>query len=289
MRHTITILLFGLSSTAFAQPAGLLQQAIGQYEKGALDSALVLVERSMAEEGESAMAFKLRGDIKQRNENFNGALLDYTRSEKLDPDQPRLYVSRSAMRISTGDLKSAIKDLDKAIALDPNDADAWYNRACANYMGRDNNGALRDLERALALVPQHADALFLRGVTKGELFREEEGLADIEEALRLKPAIVGGLMSAAVLLFEMKQWQPAIERFGEVIALEDEDLKEALYYRADCHYNLEDKESACIDWRRAALLGESDAKVIVRSYCMTDATKIPRKPQKQRRRTTIEF
>lgn len=289
MRPTITTLLLGLWATAFAQPADLLQEAMGHYERGALDSALVFVERSMAEEGESAMAFKLRGDIKQRNENFNGALLDYTRSEKLDPDQPRLYVSRSAMRISTGDLKSAIKDLDRAIALDPNDPDAWYNRACAKYMGRDNNGALRDLERALALVPQHADALFLRGVTKGELFREEEGLADIEEALRLKPSIGGGLMSAAVLLFEMKQWQPAIERFAEVIALDDEDLKEALYYRADCHYNLGDKESACIDWRRAALLGESDAKVIVRSYCMTDADKIPRKPQKQRRRTTIEF
>ena len=78
--------------------------------------------------------FKLRGDIKQRQRNFHGALLDYTRAEKEDPDDARLYVSRSAVHISEGHLREAVQDCDLALKIDPNDADAWYNRACADYM-----------------------------------------------------------------------------------------------------------------------------------------------------------
>ena len=35
--------------------------------------------------------YKLRGDIKQRQRNFHGALLDYTRAEKQDPDDAVSY------------------------------------------------------------------------------------------------------------------------------------------------------------------------------------------------------
>ena len=135
----------------------------------------------------------------------------------------------------------------------------------------------------------NADALFLRGVVKGELFKEEDGLTDIEEAIRLDPAIAGGRMSAAVLLFELERYEQAIERFTEVIEAGGDELKEAYYYRADCHYNLGDKERACADWTQSGELGDKDAQFIVRNYCMTDELKIPKKPLKKPRKTVIEF
>jgi tetratricopeptide (TPR) repeat protein len=155
-------------------------------------------------------------------------------------------------------------------------------------MGQDTEGALKDAQKALKLKPEFADALYLSGVSKGELFREEDGLGDVEAALKLKPTIPGGLMSSAVLLYETKRYEEAIARFTQVIEQDGEGKTEAYYYRGDCHYNLENKDLACADWKVSAKLGDKDAVFIVKNYCSTDATKIPKKPSKKRK-TTIEF
>ncbi len=233
--------------------------------------------------------FKLRGDIKQRQGDLHGAMSDYIKAEKVDDSDPRLYVSRSAVYITEGHLKEAMRDVDRALDMDKTDPDAWYNRSCANYLGQNNDGALRDIEQSLELRPENADALFLRGVLKGEVYKEEAGIVDIQEALRLKPTIPGGAMSLAVLLFEDKQYDKAIEKFTEVINLDDKDKPDAYYYRADCFYEQQNKEMACADFRVAAQLGDADAKFIVRNYCNTDQDKIPKKPVKSRRKSVIEF
>ena len=82
---------------------------------------MAAVDRVIAKDSKLAAAFKLRGDIKQKNKDLEGALDDYKIAEDLDPNDPRLYVSRSAARISDGNLKGALKDLDHAITLDPKD------------------------------------------------------------------------------------------------------------------------------------------------------------------------
>lgn len=263
----------------------MAQQA---YKADTLSLALAHADSAIAMDASIAGGYKMRGDIKQRQRDMHGALMDYTRAAKQEPENARLYVSRSAVHISEGRLKEAVRDVDMALKLDPNDADAWYNRACANYMGRNNEGALRDLERAAKLRPEFADALFLRGVVKGEQYKEAGGLVDIEAALALNPNLPGARMSAAVLLFESERYEEAIVRFTEVIGQNDDDLKVAHYYRADCYYHLENKEMACADWETSGEMGDKDAQYIVRNYCHTDADKIPKKPQK-RRETVIEF
>lgn len=265
-----------------------LRLAREAYTAGTWDPALAHADSAIALDAELPGAYKLRGDIRQHQGNLHGALLDYTRAEKQDPNDARLYVSRSAIHITEGRLREAMKDVGMALKLDPKDPDAWYNSACANYLGQNADGALKDLEEAVELKSDHADALFLRGVVKGELFKEEGGLADIDAALKLKPGIPGGRMSFGVLLFETGRYEEAIVAFTEVIGTDDPELKEALFYRGDCHYHLEDKANACTDWRRSGELGDKDAQFIVRNYCNTDAVKIPKKPQKDRK-TVIEF
>ncbi len=266
-----------------------LLNAQAAYKANDLKTALAYADSALRMDDKVPGGYKLRGDIKQRDLDMHGAMMDYVKSEKLEPDNPRLFVSRSAIHITEGRVKEAMRDIDRALDLDDTDPDAWYNRACANYIGQNNDGALRDLENSLRLRPDNADALFLRGVVKGELFKETEGIADIEAALALKPAIVGGAMSLAVLLFESKQYEAAIAKFTEVINAGGEELKEAYYYRADSYYALENKPMACESWTKAAELGDSDAKFIVRNYCNTDEDKIPKKPVKGRRKMVIEF
>lgn len=266
-----------------------LKNAQAAYKANELKTAQAYADSAIALEPGIPGGYKLRGDIKQRQQDMHGALLDYTKAEKVEPDNARLYVSRSAVHITEERIKEAMKDIEKALDLDDTDPDAWYNRACANYIGRNNEGALRDLERSLGLRPDNADALFLRGVVKGELFKENEGILDIEAALNLKPDMADGLMSLGVLQYESKEYDKAIGTFTRVIDAKDEALKEALYYRADCYYSIKNKEKACESWRQAAELGEADSKFIVRNYCNTDEEKIPKKPVRGRRKSVIEF
>jgi tetratricopeptide (TPR) repeat protein len=292
MLRTLSITLFLCPALLVAQPntaLGQLERAREAYTAQDYDRALQHADSAISADASVPGGLKLRGDIKQRQNNLHGALIDYTKAERLDNTDPRLYVSRSAIYITEGRLKDAIKDTDKALKLDPKDADALYNRACANYLGHQNEAALKDLERSLRQRPGNADALFLRGVVKGELFDEDAGVADIDAAMALNPKIAGGDMSAAVLLFELKRYVEAADRFGKVIAANEADLMEAYYYRADCYYNLGQKEDACRDWRKSAEMGDKDAVYIVRNYCLSDEDKIPKKPVKKRKQTVIEF
>jgi tetratricopeptide (TPR) repeat protein len=279
-----------LPFTTLAQRSAEEQLASAREAYGidSLSIALAHADSALQQDANIDGGYKLRGDIKQRQRNFHGALLDYTRAEKQDPDDARLYVSRSAVHITEGHLREAVQDCDRAIKIDPNDADAWYNRACADYMGRNNEGARRSLERAVELKPSHADALFLRGVVRGEQYKEAAGIVDIQAALALNPDIPGGWMSLGVLQFENKEFEAAIATFTRAVEIGGDELVLAYYYLADSYYNLEDKDNACINFRRSAELGDKDAQFIVKNYCNTDAEKIPKKPYK-RRNTVIEF
>jgi tetratricopeptide (TPR) repeat protein len=281
-------LLLPFASIAQRSAEEHLAEARAAYVIDSLTTALAHADSAIKLDAAWDGVLKFRGDIKQRQRNFHGALLDYAKAEKLNPDDARLYVSRSAVHISQGNLKEAMRDCDRALDLNPDDPDAWYNRACADYMGRNNDGAMKSLERATKLKGDHPEALFLRGVVRGEQFKEEAGIADLEAALKLNPNIPGGWMSLGVLQFENKQYDAAIATFTRVIDTDDPEKKTAYFYRADCHYARRDKNAACPDFRKCAEMGDKDAQFIMRNYCMTDAEEIPKKPRKQRK-SVIEF
>ncbi len=291
MKILNAVILSLLLTPAFAQQdaRACMAAASVAYEAGQLDSALVKVNEAISIDPSMARALKLRGDIHQRKREWDAAMEDYRSSEKLDNSDARLYVSRSALHITERNAKGGLRDADKALTLDPTDADAWYNRAWALYLGGDQEAALKSVRKAMDFEPQFPEALYLSGVIKGSRYDEKAGVEEIAEALSLKPSIPGGLMSLAVLLYEDKRYADAIPKFTEVIASDTTELSAAYYYRADSYYNIGDKDNACADWLRSMRLGDKDAAFIKKNYCDTDASKIPKKPKRQPRKTTIQF
>lgn len=291
MKQLLSLFALSCSTLAIAQAdaAAALRAAQQAYAVDQLDSALVLTDQAIAGDAALPGALKLRGDIHQRLRQFDLAMADYKAAEKQNPADPRLYVSRSALHITEGNAKAGLRYADKAIDLDPANADAWYNRAWALYQANELDAALKSVRKALDLKPGFPEGLYLSGVVKAARYDEKEGAMEIARALEAKPDIPGGLMSLGVVLFEDGRYQEAIDRFTQVIASDTTELMAAYYYRADSHYNLGDKESACADWLRSMKLGDKDAAFIKRNYCDTDANKIPKKPKRKPRSTTIQF
>lgn len=291
MRTLLFLPLALITGHALAQRTAETEMADANlaFRDGQQDSALARVDRALQLDPALAEAYKLRGDIHQKRKAFDTALEDYNKAEDLDPSDARLYVSRSALRISEGNYKGAIRDCERAIELDPTEADAFNNRAWALYLTDAGDAALKDAIKAVRLRPTHAEAMYLCGIIKGERYNEEEGLADLDAALQLNPHLPGGVMSMAVLLYESQHYEKAVEKFNEVIASDTTELAAAHYYRGQSYYEMEDKENACKDFNKAARMGDKDAVFIKKNYCDTDATKIPRKPRKGARKTSIEF
>lgn len=291
MKFALSLLLVSLSFSLFAQTDAQhkLDAANAAYTAGHLDSAMILVDQVITLAPEQAKAYKLRGDIHQQQKDFVAAMADYKTSEKLDPKDPRLFISRCALLITQGNFKGGLQEADKALDLDPNDADAWYDRSCALYLEGDGDAALKSANKAMQLRPNYAEAIYLTGVIEGEQNDEEAGLAHIAQALKLQPKIQGGLMSEGVLLYESRQYKEAIVKFTQVINTDTTELAAAHYYRGDSYYNLDDKTNACVDFTVSARMGDRDAIYIKKAYCDTDATKIPKKPKRQPRKTSIQF
>jgi tetratricopeptide (TPR) repeat protein len=94
------------------------------------------------------MAYNNRGLAKYQLVDYRGAVADYTKAIKIDPNYAATYTNRGAAKAKLGDYRGAIADYNKTIEFVPNDAMAYYNRGAAKVKLGDKNGACLDLSKA---------------------------------------------------------------------------------------------------------------------------------------------
>jgi tetratricopeptide (TPR) repeat protein len=61
-------------------------------------------------------------------QDYQGAILDYSKAIELDPKDAATYSSRGIAKSDIQDYQGTISDYSKAIELDPKDAATYYNR-----------------------------------------------------------------------------------------------------------------------------------------------------------------
>ena len=102
----------GLSPSVYAQPPQTLTQ-----------------ERS-------AEGFNKQGLEKYHNGDYQGAIQDYDRAIRLNPNFAGAYVNRGNARDDMGDIQGAIADYNQAIRVNPKDDTAYYNRGISRIRAR---------------------------------------------------------------------------------------------------------------------------------------------------------
>ena len=116
-----------------------------------------------------AEAYFIRGLIKAKTENYEGAIKDFTKSIELRPNSAKAYYDRGLAHAMMDEIKQAMQDFSRAIELDPTYAKAYFNRGYWKDIMGDVEGALADLLKAKELSPN-----------KEQLEKIETFLAELE-------------------------------------------------------------------------------------------------------------
>src|SRR5438477_10832767 len=72
-----------------------------------------------------------RGNAKQAKGDLDGAIVDYNRAVKLNPNNALAYGNRGYVKQTKGDLDGAMADFNRALELNPKDAVTYNNRGNA--------------------------------------------------------------------------------------------------------------------------------------------------------------
>ena len=290
--YTFLILFFiGWQATGYAQTAKE-QFVAGEklYLEGDYEGAMKHFTRAIKKDEANPDYYKRRGDCKLRLTRPDGALRDYSKALDFGGNTAALHMSRGAAYQMISQHEASLKEFDLAIAKDSLNPIAHYNRATANYMLYKVKDAEKDFSAAIALNPEFAEAYYYRGVTRSEIHKGQ-GVDDIEKALKLDNQLIDAYFSLAVVLHDRGEYKTAVDYLNKHMEAigdsNDKMLSQALFYRAECYYNLDKSTEACEDWKRSGDLGDAEAADFHFSFCVSGKEK--RQSKKRGNREVISF
>jgi tetratricopeptide (TPR) repeat protein len=122
---------------------------------------------------------------KQEQEDYPGAIADYTEFIKAHPNRVDAYSNRGFSKAMLNDLAGAIKDFNRAIELAPHSADAYNARGNVHAMAGKLGASIRDFNRAIRCDRNFADAYYNRAIGRHDLGDRYGAKLDFYQAARL--------------------------------------------------------------------------------------------------------
>lgn len=129
--------------------------------------------------------FFYRGVKKGEQEDWQGAIADFSDALRLNPNLIEAYNNRGTAYSILGENAKAIADYNEAIRLQPNDPEAYYNRGVTYRELKDYPKAIADFSQSIRLSPQDAVSYFNRGVIYQQLGDNAKAIADFQKAADL--------------------------------------------------------------------------------------------------------
>ncbi|MEG4498078.1 tetratricopeptide repeat protein [Microcoleus sp. F10-C6] len=145
----------------------------------------VVVERVRSHSPLCAEDFDELGRNKAKERDFKGAIENFDRAIKINPDYADAYNNRANVRHELGDDAGAIEDYTKAILLNPDCADFHNNLGIISSNSDDYRGARAAHTRAIQLNRRYAQAYNDRGFARLQMGDVPGALKDFTKAIEL--------------------------------------------------------------------------------------------------------
>ncbi len=247
-----------VADSALAEIERLKQElAKARAEVDALRTADLKRQYASSSATLSAKEYLDNGSAKYYQEDYIGAIADFTKAIELDPNYAMAYNNRGAAKDELKDYIGAIEDCNKAIELDPNYAMAYNNRGLAKRPLQDYKGAIADYTQAIEIDSNYAQAYHNRGAAKARLKDYTGAIADYTKAIELDPKFAQAYLNRGVAKARLKDDTGAIADYTRAIALNPNYAN--AYYNLCCTYSLKGETAEAIKHLRRALeLGYDD-------------------------------
>ncbi|HYX13334.1 MAG TPA: tetratricopeptide repeat protein [Nostoc sp.] len=138
-------------------------------------------------------AIKARGGIRLAQQDYKGALADYSEVIRLKPGDVDAIKARGGIRLIQQDYKGALADYSEVIRLKPDDADAYYNRGQARAQMKDYKGAVKDYDQILGSQE-------ISGIGVQTEINSQTKLPTVSKVIENSPAQKGGVKTGDQIL-----------------------------------------------------------------------------------------
>lgn len=144
--------------------------------------ALAVIVCSQAAFGQASQEHFQNGITKQKQLNFEGAIIDYNKAIEEDNTNEDTYFNRGSCELALKDFKSALTDFNKTIEIDPQYVKAYYSRATVYVSRQEYTKALPDLDKTIELDQTTPNALTLRGQIRAQTGNQDGACEDFNKA-----------------------------------------------------------------------------------------------------------
>lgn len=168
-------------------------------------------------------AWCLRGRQKERMDDQEGAIADYSRAIEISPFLVLARVRRADLLMNKEELDAALEDLDVVLRTDPDHAEAHYHRATIRQIRGDYDGAQSDLDQVIRVQPGNGSAYYNRAFLHLRQGRTTEAISDFTRAIEIAPGNLNALLSRADAYLKRGDLKEACADFERCLELAPAD------------------------------------------------------------------
>jgi tetratricopeptide (TPR) repeat protein len=157
------------------------------YQRGQIDTAVVLFQTALKYDGERSEGFSSLGLMFHLLRRFGDALTSYDAGLSLAPGDTELLNRRGVALLELRRPQEAIVDFERVLAADPANLDALGNYGNVLLKLNRPQEALAAYDLALARLPENPQLLTNRAVALRRLDRPQEAVMSASRALVARP------------------------------------------------------------------------------------------------------
>jgi len=207
----------------------LFKQVTSVFEKNGPDAAFSYIEDCIKKTPNSPEIYLISGEFYLEVGDIEGALKDFEKAIKINPNESQAYYDRGLLYARTGsDINKALNDFSKAIELDANYAEAYANRANMYLKLREPQKAIIDCTKAIELSQDNFEPYFNRGLAYANTGEFAKALEDYNKVIELSPENIEAYLKRGILSQQLGNASDAIHDYEKFLELDPNNKNAAL-------------------------------------------------------------